>query len=126
MRKLLLALLFSLSASACSNIVSESSLVGDYVAHYGNATAILSLKADHTYTHAIRINGTPVEDNEATWKQMVFSGGTVVIFSGFRAMPAYRELQKVQVGWDAQVDRTWLGRFQFCFDLDVGYCYVKQ
>jgi hypothetical protein len=124
LKKLLLPLAISLSA--CSNIVPESSLVGDYVANYGNETATLSLKADRTYTHGIRLNGAPIADNAATWNQVVSSGRTVVEFSNFRVVPSYGERQKVKAGWATEVDWTWLGRLQLCFDSDVGYCYIKQ
>jgi hypothetical protein len=32
----------------------------------------------------------------------------------------------VKAGWVSEVERTWLGQIQLCFDSDVGYCYVKQ
>jgi hypothetical protein len=124
MKKLLLPLAIFLSA--CSNVVPESNLVGDYVAIYGYETATLSLKADRTYTHAIRPNDAQVADDAATWTQMVSSGRTVVEFSDFRVVPSYRERRKEKGGWATEVERTWLGRLQLCFDSDVGYCYIKQ
>ena len=132
MRKLLLPLILSLSA--CSNVVPESSLVGDYVANYGNETATLSLKADLTYTHTVQANGRRVEEQTSTWKatQLAASGteATAVDFPGFVAIPSFRAKERaderVKAGWVSEVDRTWLGRLQLCFDSDVGYCYVKQ
>ena len=124
MRKIFLSLIIFLSA--CSNVVPESSLVGNYVANYGNETATLSLKADRTYAHAIRVNGAHIADDAGPWTQMVSSGRTVVEFSDFRVVPSYRERRREKGGWATEVEWTWLGRLQLCFDSDLGYCYVKQ
>jgi len=128
MRKLLLSLIVSLSA--CSKVVPESSLVGDYVANYGNETATLSLKADRTYTHTVQANGRRIEEQTSAWKvtQLATSGRetTAVDFPGFVAIPSFRAKERVKAGWVSEVERTWLGRLQLCFDSDVGYCYLKQ
>jgi hypothetical protein len=128
MKKLLLPLVISLSA--CSNVVPESSLVGDYLASYGNETATLSLKADRTYTHTVQANGRRVEEQTSTWKatQLAASGteATAVDFPGFVTIPSFRAKERVKAGWVSEVERTWSGRLQLCFDSDVGYCYVKQ
>jgi hypothetical protein len=125
---MLLSSLFCLCA--CSNAVPEPSLVGDYVASYGDETATLSLKADHTYAHSVSASGHQVAQQVSTWKasQMSTAGrnSTVVDFSGFLAIPSFKEKQNVKVGWATEVDQTWLGRTRLCFDSDVGYCYVKQ
>jgi len=119
-----------ISLSACSNVVPESSLVGDYVANYGNETATLSLKADRTYTHTVQANGRRVEEQTSTWKatQLATPGRetTAVDFPGFVAVPSFRAKESVKAGWVSEVERTLLGRLQLCFDSDVGYCYVKQ
>ena len=129
MRKLPLLLVLAL-LSACSDAVPEASLVGSYLANHGGETATLLLKADHTYTHTVLANGRRVEEQASTWKatQLATSGReiTAVDFPGFVAIPSYREKEGVKAGWVSEVERTWLGQIQLCFDSDVGYCYVKQ
>jgi len=128
-RKLLLLPLL-VHLSACSDAVPEASLVGSYVANYGGETATLSLRADRTYTHTVRANGRQIEEQVSTWKasQLAASGveRTAVDFSGFVAIPSFRDKQKVGVGWVSEVESTWLWPIQLCFDSDIGYCYVKR
>ena len=45
-------------------------------------------------------------------------------FFNFDLIPSYKEKRNAQ--WATEVERTWLGRVQLCFDSDVGYCYIKQ
>jgi hypothetical protein len=125
MKRLLVA--FFLLLSACSDKFSEAQLLGDYTANYRGETATLSLKVDHTYTHIIRLESGQTLEAGSTWKSSQVTSGltrTVVEFSNFRVIPSFGGAQTV--GWASEVERTWLGRIQLCFDSDVGYCYVKQ
>jgi hypothetical protein len=124
MRRLQVAVFLLLSA--CSNRFSEAQLVGEYVASYRGETATLKTRADHTYTHVVQLENGQTLEAESTWKSSLLSGQTrtVVDFSNFRPIPSLGEPKKV--GWVSEVERTWLGRIQICFDSDVGYCYVKR
>ena len=129
MRKFLfMTSLFSLCA--CSGAVPEGSLVGDYVAKYGDETATLSLRADHTYTHTVRASGRQIGEEVSTWMASQLKASwaetTAVDFSDFIPIPSFRDKQRVKAGLVTEVERTWLGRVQLCFDSDLGYCYVKQ
>jgi hypothetical protein len=125
MKRLLVAVFLLLPA--CSDEFSKLQLLGVYIANYRGETATLSLKADHTYTHVIQLKGAQTLEAGSTWKASRVTSGltrTVVEFSNFRVIPSFGEAKKV--GWASEVERTWLGRIQLCFDSDVGYCYVKQ
>jgi hypothetical protein len=100
--------------------------VGEYIASYRGETATLKIKTDHTYTHVVQLESGQTLEAKSTWKSSLVSGltQTVVDFSNFHPIPSLGEPEKV--GWVSEVERTWLGRIQLCFDSDVGYCYVKQ
>jgi hypothetical protein len=116
---------------ACSGAVPETTVVGSYVANYGAETATLTVKADHTYTHAVMANGSQVAEQVSTWKSTQLSSSwvetTAVDFRDFFPIPSFGEAKRGKKGgWVPEVERTWLGRIQLCFDSDLGYCYVKQ
>lgn len=128
MKKIPLLFVVLLLLSACSEEVPEAELIGVYVASYRGDLATLSLKADHSYTHVIRLKDGQKLEAEATWKASQVASGstksTVVEVSNFRAVPSFTEARKS--GWASEVDRTWLGQLRLCFDTDAGYCYVKR
>jgi hypothetical protein len=112
--------------SSCSERFSESQLLGDYVAKYRGEMGTLSLKANHTYTHTVQLESGQVLEDGSTWKSSQVTSGltrTVVEISGFRVIPSFGGTKRE---WATEVERTWFGRIQLCFDSDVGYCYVKQ
>jgi hypothetical protein len=113
--------------SACSDKFSEAQLVGKYIANYKGEMATLSLKDDHTYMHIIQLENGQTLAAGSTWKSSQVTSGltrTVVEFSNFSVIPSFGKAEKI--GWASEVERTWQGRVQFCFDSDVGYCYIKQ
>lgn len=116
-----------LCLSSCSDAVPEEYLPGIYVASFRGEKATLSLRVDHTYTHIIHLKDGQTLEAKATWTVFQVNSRltrTVVEFSKFNVIPSYREVQKPS--WATEVERTWLGQLQLCFDSDVGYCYVKQ
>lgn len=123
--------------SGCSDAVPESNLVGTYVANYGGETATLILKPDHTFTHAVVVNGQKVEEQTSTWTVRQLDARwykwTTVDFTKFVTARSYRNNEEsrlpqrpINAGWVSQVERSWLGRIELCFDSDVGYCYTKH
>jgi hypothetical protein len=115
--------------AGCSENVPDSSLVGSYAIDHRGDTATLSLRADHTYTHTVLVNGNKVEEQTATWSATQSKYGTGVGFEKFVAAPSYRRNQgedDVPLTRGSTVERTWLGKIELCFNSDVGYCYVKQ
>jgi hypothetical protein len=121
-------LLFCLSA--CSASVPETNLIGSYIANYGGETATLTVRADHTYTHAVVANGHQISEQVSTWKATQLSSSwvitTAVDFKDFFPTPSFKDVKKgKEGGWVSEVDQTWLGQPQLCFDSDIGYCYVK-
>jgi hypothetical protein len=125
-----LVLLVLLCLPACTGEIPEADLIGVYVAGYRGDTATLSLKADHTYTQIIRLKDGQTLESEAAWKSSnIESRQTVVEFSIYGVFPAYAaqsSLAARNMPWVIEVDRTYLGRIEICFDSDVGYCFVKQ
>jgi hypothetical protein len=124
MKRLLFAV--PLLLFACSDQFTEAQLVGEYTANYMGETATLSLRADHTYTHVFRLKDIEAFKTGSTWKSSDVTSGvtrTVVEFSSFRVIPSFGDTQG---RWATEVERTWLGRVQLCYDSDVGYCYVRQ
>jgi hypothetical protein len=114
----------ALCASGCSNSVSDAELVGVYVAAYRGDSAMVSLNADRTYSNVIRLKDGLTRNSGGAWKASSLGSYTVVEFSNFDVIPAYKETQKVQ--WATEVERAWLGQPRLCFDSDVAYCYTKQ
>ena len=115
--------------AGCSENVPDSSLVGSYAIDHRGDTATLSLRADHTYTHAVLVNGNKVEEQTATWSATQSKYGTDVRFEKFVAAPSYRRNEgedDLPLTRGSTVERTWLGKIELCFNSDVGYCYVKQ
>jgi hypothetical protein len=115
--------------AGCSENVPDSSLVGSYAIDHRGDTATLSLRADHTYTHTVLVNGNKVEEQTATWSATRSKYGTDVGFEKFVAAPSYRRNQgedDVPLTRGSTVECTWLGKIELCFNSDVGYCYVKQ
>lgn len=130
MRKtLLLPLVFCLSA--CSGVVPEASLVGSYVANYGGETATLSVRADHTYTHTVVANDRQIWQQVSTWRVTELSSSwvktTAVDFRDFFPVPSFKGVKKEKRGgWVPEVERSWFGQVELCFDSDIGYCYLKS
>ncbi|UFX48654.1 hypothetical protein HAP47_0019125 [Bradyrhizobium sp. 41S5] len=122
--------------SGCSDAVPESSLVGTYRANYGGETTTLILKPDHTFTHTVVANGQKVEEQTSTWTvsqlESKWYKWTTVDFTKFVTTRSYRISEEIRLqrpmkaGWVSEVERSWLGRIDLCFDSDVGYCYTKQ
>jgi hypothetical protein len=123
-------LLLPVLLTGCSKAVPDSDLVGSYAVNYRGDTATLSLRTDHTYTHAVLVNGNKVEEQTSTWKttQSKF-GWTDIHLEKFVTAPTYRRNQgdKAEpLTWGPTIERTWLGKIELCFNSDVGYCYAKQ
>jgi hypothetical protein len=127
MRKVFFAILASLLA--CTDSATDAGLVGVYVAAYKGDRATLFLNADYTYRHVIQAqDGQRLEDG-STWHVHRPDGSSRhmrLVFANFRVVPAFMDEKRAIVGWSTSVEKTWLGRYQLCFDSDVGYCYVKQ
>jgi len=125
----LAVLLLPALLAGCSENVPDSSLVGSYAIDHRGDTATLTLRADHTYTHTVLVNGNKAEEQTATWSARPSEYGTDLRFEKFVAAPSYRRNQgedDVPSTRSPTVERTWSGKIELCFDSDVGYCYVKQ
>src|SRR3954451_12814973 len=113
--------------TACSDNFSEAQLIGEYVGTYMGQTATLSLNADNTYKHIVQLKSGQRLETASAWRSSQVTSGptrTVVEFTTFGVIPSFGHAKAK--GWATEVERTWLGRIQLCFDSDVGYCYVKQ
>jgi hypothetical protein len=119
--------LVALLTSACSSPISESDVVGTYVANYQGDTSKLSINADHTYSQVIELTDGNKVINTATWSSVAMGSGDIVVeFSKFRIFPSYTVEGAVEANWSASLTSTFWGNIQFCYDEDVGYCFVKQ
>jgi hypothetical protein len=115
--------------AGCSENVPGSSLVGSYAIDHRGDTATLTLRADHTYTHTVLVNGNKVEEQNSTWSANRSKYGTDLRFEKFVAAPSYRRNEgedDVPSTMSPTVERSWSGKIELCFNSDVGYCYAKQ
>jgi hypothetical protein len=124
--------LFAACLASCA-LPSHEQLVGVYAASYRGDQATLTLNADFTFRHVIQTSdGKRREGGASTYSERRENGTVRVFFENFRLVPAYFEQEskysrRTEVtSWSTSVEKTWLGRYQLCFDSDVGYCYVRQ
>jgi hypothetical protein len=104
-------------------------MIGEYVATYRSDHATLTLNADRTYKHVIKLKDGQILVNDGTWETHGSDQGqqrTRIEFFKFRVIPSYLGEKREEVGWSTEVERDWLARIQLCFDSDVGYCYIKR
>jgi hypothetical protein len=119
---------------ACSDPRTEQDLEGKYVATFRGDTATLTLETNHKFSNVLYFKDGSSLKNEGTWRIVPPSAKrqiTTVELSGFSLLPSYcrseAPFRPVRSGeWVTEVEWTWLGYLQLCFDSDVGYCYVKQ
>lgn len=104
--------------------VSRAEISGTYEVTDSGGRATLTLHPDHTYTHSIRLKDGETHDSDGTYT--VGRGSVVFIeFSNFELIPSFGFGARTD-HWATEVWRNWLGHVQFCYDSDVGYCYVKK
>lgn len=114
--------------------VSDAEIIGVYeAANWGildwGDGATLRLDTNGTFTHSIRLRNGERHDSVGKWKlsRSTFRGGEVVMveFAKFDLIPSFGFGASTDQ-WSTDVWRNWLGHKQFCYDSDVGYCYVKK
>jgi len=49
----------------------------------------------------------------------------MIEFVGFDLIPSFG-FGAATDHWSTEVRRNWFGHVQFCYNSDVGYCYVKK
>lgn len=80
--------LFLIFLSGCK-ISNESVIPGRYVGSYGEVSAMVELKEDHTYTQTLRIKDRPPISRTGTWRysdimsSLYFDSNYIYPFDGF-------------------------------------------
>jgi hypothetical protein len=115
-------------------LVSDAEIIGVYeianraLFSWGDG-ATLRLDTNGTFAHSIRLKNGQSYDSTGNWKfrRSTFHGGEYVMieFAKFDLIPSFGFGASTDQ-WSTEVWRNWLGHVQFCYDSDVGYCYVKK
>jgi hypothetical protein len=113
--------------------VSDAAIIGVYktanwsIPNWGDG-ATLRLDANGTFTHSIRLKNGESHGSAGSWKfhRLTSKGDEYVVieFAKFDLIPSFGFGASTDQ-WSTTVWRNWLGHVQFCYDSDVGYCYVK-
>jgi hypothetical protein len=87
--------------------------------------AALTLNIDRTYTHSVRLKNSESHDSASTYTVSRAGTDVFIEFSNFELIPSFGF--GTNTGhFETKMWRNWRGRVQFCYDSDVGYCYVKK
>ena len=110
--------------------VSEAETVGVYevanwaITEWGDG-ATMTLNKDNTYVQSIRLKNGESRDSSGTYAVVRVGSDLSVRFFNFELIPSFGFGARTD-HWATQVWRNWRGRVQFCYDSDVGYCYVRK
>jgi hypothetical protein len=110
--------------------VSEAETVGAYevanwaITDWGDG-ATLTLNKDNTYVQSIRLKKGGSRDSSGTYAVVRVGSYLSIRFFNFELIPSFG-FGASPDHWATSVWRNWRGRVQFCYDSDVGYCYVKK
>ena len=84
----------------------------------------LTLNKDGTYTHSIRLKGES-HDSAGTYNVSGTGADVFIELSDFELVPSFGFGTKTD-HFETRMWRNWRGRAQFCYDSDMGYCYVRK
>jgi hypothetical protein len=134
-KKLLFWICIAILAIGCSPEVDRDRIIGEYEANHYRASDILEIRADGTYVHRYKEEGSEGIVNTNKWTLEQWQGKPLLIFEGWHPSrtkyPEQIEIGGKKIGsesgrWPVRVEMSVLGKPRLCIDRDLGYFYLKK
>lgn len=118
-----LTLCCTLLLASCSGGVSDSDLIGTYVAQQGDVRQEIVVQSGGRYSNTLYKSGNVEWREDERWVREVVANRSGVTFSRFRwGLPGYSFAQGY---WFVSPEKNFLGRVKLCYDLDLGRCFDR-